>query len=716
MRDIIVEYLLENRFKDYEIIENELFSIIEKQEEKISNILVTGCLENLLIYWMSGDKIKVFCESGNSKHILLINKENKNNLRQVENELFELTKFDSELIENIFNQTQVMLINLSVIENFPIPRLNLSTGVIASYVRKRQKARVKILDMQARISIEEICEEIKKLKPRLVGISISFGQQCLADELLRYLKEYVNDIYEQTQFVLGNVLPALYPEEYLKDYPNFIISYQEGEQAFIDLVDFVEDKISLRDIQGICFQNGNNIIKTDPYTMRMCDVPFPAVDSLEGILAYKGVLTFETSRSCNYAKCTFCPRVHKGTQWRGYTSGEIVEKLEIISLIFEVYNLPQFLFVADEEFIGQLPHSEELKRINSLCEMIKIKGIDIKFDTSARIDSIYDPKDSDVINMQRLQMWKNLKDAGLNRLFIGIESGSNSQLKRFGKGTTAVQNKIGLQLITALGINVRFGYITFDPLMNDIEELEESHRFVEQNDILLDPTLTDRFSIETIFRSVVQNNREFINRYSQEIPLYERISYPLTSLEVLFGSRYSKMMQYKQAKTGEKLIIDLDKNMGRYKVNYTDEWFGSLSDASQKWIDCNFPIMYTLKGLFKSAEGTTRSELFSLMSEAKSIDHFLLNFLILERISQNENPNWQTFIDKYNLQKRDIEKMKYKEINEKLNFWKLNVMHSLIERISFSLENGTIIDTPDSKLSRSVIKWKDNKGIWKNIN
>src|SRR3990172_1762493 len=51
---------------------------------------------------------------------------------------------------------RVLLVNPCVLENFPIPRLCLSIGLLASYLRKCQKADVRLIDMQVGPTIEDI--------------------------------------------------------------------------------------------------------------------------------------------------------------------------------------------------------------------------------------------------------------------------------------------------------------------------------------------------------------------------------------------------------------------------------------------------------------------------------------------------------------------------------------------------------------------------------
>ena len=55
-----------------------------------------------------------------------------------------------------------------------------------------------------------------------------------------------------------------------------------------------------------------------------------------------------------------------------------------------------------------------------------------------------------------------------------------------------------------------------------------------------------------------------------------------------------------------------------------------MSDACQRWIDYNFPVMYTLKGLHKTSVGDEKKRIFTLMEMAKSIDHYLLNFILYQ--------------------------------------------------------------------------------------
>ena len=134
-------------------------------------------------------------------------------------------------IYNITNLPKVVLINLCQTALRPVPRLNLSTGTIASYLRKMEAAEVTILDMQMGIEFDYILKRCKEIKPDFIGLSVDFKEYRLSETLLDALYgEHIEGIK-----VLGNIIPFILAEEYLRKYPDCIISYGEGENAWYDL-------------------------------------------------------------------------------------------------------------------------------------------------------------------------------------------------------------------------------------------------------------------------------------------------------------------------------------------------------------------------------------------------------------------------------------------------------------------------------------------------
>ena len=662
----------------------------------------------MYVYIQKKDKLYVFNENSDVENAFLL-KEYSIDKIKFNNGIAVIKNFQYDLND----LPKVCLINMCVLENFPIPRLNLSTGSIAAYIRKYQKARVRILDMQLRIKVDDIIKILQKDKFQLIGISISFGQKYISDELINKISS--SKEIDKSTIVVGNVIPSLYSKEYLMKHKKIIVSYREGEKSLLDLIDYTSGKKNIEDVIGIAYINKNGEYKrNDIDFLEMDELPFPAIDTIEDVIKYKGALTLELSRGCNYSKCIFCPRNHKGARWRGLSVDTMVLYFKTLEKVCKKVKKEPFFYIADEEFIGQLPHALELKRIEEFCKGIKQLNIKIKFDISARVDSIFKPEATKKENIDHLHMWKLLKEIGLQRLFLGVESGSDNQLRRFNKGTTAYQNATAIKLITALGINIRIGYISFDPLMENFNDIKESHKFVERKDILYKHADFNKITLEEIYDAIVNNiDSEYLKLQCK--PLYYKVSYPLTSLEVLFDTSYALKINNFEKKNNTKLLIGIDMNMARYKVIYFNKRIGLVSDYCQRWIDYNFPVLYSLKGLYKTSRGEVKNKIYELMTWSKSIDHFLLNYIMNQLGEIDCDYELNKFAQQYNFSIKKFKGTDEEIVEQSLNSWQ-KIEELFINEVVKMLKSNVIKDTNDLALTRSIENWYKNRRIWNKIN
>ena len=703
----IIKKVVSEYWKPYEVLEKEIEELLKKENIIIDSIIMTGDINNIYVYIQINKELYVFNEKSDKSNAYLLKEYNIDNVK-FEDEIAVISNFNEKL-----NIPRVCLINMCVLENFPIPRLNLSTASIAAYLRKQQKAKVKIIDMQLRTTIDDIEKVLNKDKFEIIGISISFGQKDLSEELISKILNIKG--IDKSKIIVGNVIPSLYNKYYLNRHKEIIVSYREGEETFVDLVDYVSGKKDIKEVSGIAYIDKDGKYQINGINLfDITNLPFPAVDTIEEVFKYKGALTLELSRGCNYSKCTFCPREHKGAKWRGLSVDSMVLYFETLNDICKKFNKEPFFYIADEEFIGQLPHELELKRIEEFCEKIKQLGLNIKFDVSARVDSIFKSNDTKEENINHMRIWKLLKEIGLQRLFLGVESGSDNQLQRFNKGTTAYQNATALKLITALGINTRIGYISFDPLMENFDDIIESHRFVERKDILYKPVNLNEISIEEIYEEIVtgKNNGKL---KLQNVPLYNKVSYPLTSLEVLFGTAYAGKVMKCEENNSIQLITGIEMNMARYNTKYFNDRIGKVSDYCQKWIDYNFPVLYSLKGLYKTSKGPVKERIYGLMSWAKSIDHYLLNYIMYELNEINQDRELEEFAKSHKFEIEQFKGTDEEIINMSINSWQ-KLEEIFIKETKKMLNDELILDTNDLALTNAIDKWEANRGVWNKIN
>lgn len=351
---------------------------------------------------------------------------------------------------------------------------------------------------------------------------------------------------------------------------------------------------------------------------------------------------------------------------------------------------------------------------------------DIRFDLAARADSVYEPKRSKEWNIERLTMWSYLAKSGVERVFIGVESGSKQQLKRYGKGTTPEQNIIALRLLSALGIQLRIGFIMFDQMMKGFEDIKENLHFLERTDAVIKPVETAILSFKELFEHLTED-QEFIEKHKMGRPVHSIVSYMLASMEVLMNAPYARMVQIAEKKNDVSLILNEgkpDTNMGRYAILFIDPVVGELSLAAQKWIDSNFSIMYTIKSLYKVARKEEKVVLYNYMVKHRDISHYLLKFLVYKL---EENPVIDDTLNDYLLKENylnavlaigDKEKTEgplRDKVTQYLTNWQ-GLMAGLVYEIDSDISTGKITDSIDKRLRKSIDSWRSKMGTWELIN
>jgi hypothetical protein len=611
-------------------METEILHILkDKYLFEKGTILVSGETKNICIYLMIDEDMLALTPLCDLRNNILLKCWDSSWASGINSPIhFHFFKLDDKL-RHLLDMPSILLINLSLVDNFPIPRLNLSTGSIAAYLRYQQCAKVFITDMQMGYTVDEVVFECVSRQPDLIGLSISFCHKKIAFPVLDRLFNKRENNELKSLIVIGNVIPALSPNEFLERYPQILISFREGENTLLDLANYLKGKLKIEEVRGLIYKDGDGATHTSlTEAMDMNEIPTPALDTLKDIANLRGALTLETSRGCDYSKCTFCPREHKMSKWRSLSAEQTLYQIDNLVRAGKALGIKPHIYFADEEFIGELPFGMEAERIITICKGLILHPENIRFDTSARADSVFDPKRPTEWNIERIKMWSYCQKAGLDRLFVGIESGCNTQLQRFGKGTTAEQNIIALRILTLLGINIRIGFVMYDPLMVGLDDIKENISFLERTDAIMNPLNIDEITYEEL---CLLYDKDFIKKNSTGRPVYSVVSYMLTSMEVLMGTPYVRMMQNIEKKTGVNLILNNgnpDTNMGRYVINFYDPLVGEISLASQKWIDSNFSLMYTIKSLYKVAPSNEKHLLYDYMVQHRQISHYLLGYLI----------------------------------------------------------------------------------------
>lgn len=480
-------------------------------------------------------------------------------------------------------QPKTFLVSLYHPENFPLPRFALGISDIARAIRKYLFGEVHLFDMQLGLQISDIKKRICEQKPDIIGISATFGQYDLLEELLDFLANEKSLV--RPTVVVGGSLGALNKEKLIERGDVDFVAVGAGERAMQDIIMHWRGYLPKEKISDVTYRDDNALVHTQRINNRLYNDIMPELDLLDETLALGGVMQLESSRGCSYA-CSFCPREHKGI-WAGEDSAVLDRLLPEISAAFDRQPLlDRRIFLVDEEFVGYQREDLATARCEGFASRLSRFGFG--FETSSRIDQVARRNRDADWHIGRMRFWKNLCSQGLIRCLFGIEAGVDSVLERFNKKTTADQNALGIRILTSMNVPIRCTFITFDPMMS-FEELKETCKFLGRTDLVMNDL--SQFEESLVFSGL--HDEGFVAEHSKRIPFYHLVSYMLVSMEALSGSDYLRQVEEAGLAGGHNVL------MGRREVTYRDSRIGELSRISQLWVDRNFSLDYTLKSIEK---------------------------------------------------------------------------------------------------------------------
>lgn len=315
---------------------------------------------------------------------------------------------------------------------------NPSLGVlyVAAYLEKHTDHEVRVIDAPVdELDSDGLRSRIAEFMPDVVGITtMTMTLLCVIDTAA-----VVKSVDPGIRVVLGGPHVHLYPDETIR-LPNVdFLVLGEGEEAFRELLDDIDNPSALSGVQGLVFLDGDRVVNTGvrPAIENLDDLPFPArhlvpYKKYSSILAGGGlVTTIFTSRGCPF-KCSFCDRPHLGKRFRARSAGNVVDELEHCVEM----GITEFLVYDDTFTVNK-------KRVVDICDEVVRRGLKISFDVRARVDTVDD------------QVLAKLKMAGCQGVHYGIEAGTPRILKVLNKGITierarevfAMTRKHGIQIL-----------------------------------------------------------------------------------------------------------------------------------------------------------------------------------------------------------------------------------------------------------------------------
>ena len=318
----------------------------------------------------------------------------------------------------------------------------------------------------------------------ILGFSPSLGALDLLDRIWAKVTEAENRSQKTLLKLLGNKLPSYFPGHCLQRYPGSVVVRGEAEITFRKLVGALRSGQPLSVVPNLAYSDKTGHIRFTP--VERCDVSQliypPTTDTVPQIVDRGGNVLVQSSRGCSWSACTYCT-------CRSFRGGRRREPLPLRRVEANLRTLArigarEFEF-ADDEFLGER-NDENLCRARQICGMMheisQSVGEALAFRAFFDPLTIFRTGDEDG-NRRMRELLSDLKRVGMSSVYVGVESGCESQLRRYNRDGT-LQDAVGcLQTLRSLGIHADLGFIMFDPFMN-LQELMTNIRFFRDHKLI----------------------------------------------------------------------------------------------------------------------------------------------------------------------------------------------------------------------------------------
>lgn len=305
--------------------------------------------------------------------------------------------------------------------------------------------------------LDEAMQELRAFRPRLVCFTLMSLNIASCVAMTDRLRKELPAAF----LACGGPAGTFAGLEVLRNIPAAdIVAMGEGEPLVLDLAQRLYLGESLESMPGICYRTPGGKLKQNPNRPLIHDLellPFPARDQLRHHGNKLEYVRVSTSRGC-VANCTFCSaphlknRVQEGKAWRGRGAQQIVDEVE---MIVRNHNFRTIDFV-DSTFEDPDGGRVGKQRIREIAQEILDRKLDIYYNVCMRAENWADtPEDNATMAL--------LVRSGLEKVNVGIESGTDEELQLWEKRATVRDNVTVIKMLRDHGIYLAMGFIPFHP-------------------------------------------------------------------------------------------------------------------------------------------------------------------------------------------------------------------------------------------------------------
>lgn len=298
--------------------------------------------------------------------------------------------------------------------------------------------------------------DFEAVKRQFENLSIAdfpdfIGITCMTSQYHEIVK--MRDYFHQWDIPLiyGGPHATILPNSLLTKKEHFIdfVVVGEGEKTVLKIMDDLynnrvqplEDQI----VQGEVIENLDSL-------------PFPSRDLVDKRYLRHSV-SILASRGCPF-NCSFCqPTLRK-------IFGNKVRRRSVANVIAEIKECKEKFGIRDFEFFDDTFTSDK-EWVYTFCDYIE--HCNVRWRVLSRVD------------MLDFNLLKRMKETGLKKLSLGIETGNQQILNSYSKGTTVEQNHQVLEWCKKLDIKVH-GFFMVGALDETLETIQETWHFIKEHE------------------------------------------------------------------------------------------------------------------------------------------------------------------------------------------------------------------------------------------
>ncbi|KAF0137168.1 MAG: radical SAM protein [Rhodospirillaceae bacterium] len=336
---------------------------------------------------------------------------------------------------------RIALVRATVLPGLLVEEERLADSLACGYLhawleRVGYRALLSVNPVLENLDADAAADKVIAFAPALVGVSVTFQWQS---SWLAHFASRVRVALPAVHIVGGGIFATSAWHRLLTDVTAIdSVCRHEGEVTLTALAR------CLTGVPGLACRGADGVPRANRRQPRLTDLtvlPFPARFHLPAQLARGGVIQMESGRGCN-AHCTFCDMRRSG--WIGRPVCHVVDELETLVTAWPGHPV----WFVDSTFLGFGPR--RFARGQALAREILRRGLSVRFVIEDRAENV----DHETFAL--------LQQAGLVRVYLGIESFAAGPLERWQKHTTVATNLQALAILGALGLPTQIGLILFD--------------------------------------------------------------------------------------------------------------------------------------------------------------------------------------------------------------------------------------------------------------